>query len=274
MPELETKIAAWRARMSAALPHRNEAVVELEEHLREHLAALQRQGKSEDEAFALAQERLGSVQVVAHEFDRMPAGWRPGVILLWMLALLLALAVGASLWGWSRRLPLTIFQIVASCVNGTGFFGILGSGVVAASALITSCWRPLRERERQAVRQLLKMLTRLAGVFLPVGLALVTVWRAQFVPNFWTLGAYELRLIAILASLGLLAFTQSRRSRERVLWLTAICASLVAFFSGFAPRFRVADVPIAWLGAVFLAGQIFLAVPRFRIVRVRDPNCG
>ena len=40
MPNLETRIQEWRARMTQALPQRDEAVAELEEHLREHVANL------------------------------------------------------------------------------------------------------------------------------------------------------------------------------------------------------------------------------------------
>ncbi len=111
MPELETMIAQWRDRMSTALSQRDEVVAELEEHLREHIATLQRQGKSDEEAFAIAQERLGEPGAVAREFERMGAGWLLGMILLSGLALLFAFTSAYLLWNWSRRLPLTALQI-------------------------------------------------------------------------------------------------------------------------------------------------------------------
>jgi hypothetical protein len=270
MPELEKSISEWRSRMTAALPQHEEAVAELEEHLREHLACLQRQGKSDDEAFALAQERLGDPRAVAREFSRMPVGWWPARILLPALALLLALFVGLALWNWSRRMPVTALQLVFHGTYITGFFGVLGSGLIAASALVTTWRRPLRERERCAVRALLKKLAWVAAVAIPVGIVLGSIWRAQLIPNHWTLWSHHLRLMGPAASVALLFFAQSRTAaNERRLWVMAIFASFVLFFSCFGPSIRVADIPVAWLCVVFLLGQVFLVLPRFRIVRVR-----
>src|SRR5690349_5141478 len=98
MPNLEIRIKEWRARMTQALPQRDEAVAELEEHLREHFTTLQREGKSDDEAFVLAQERVGEPHAIAREFERMPAGWRPGLILLPIVGLLLSLLAAPQLW--------------------------------------------------------------------------------------------------------------------------------------------------------------------------------
>jgi hypothetical protein len=145
-----------------------------------------------------------------------------------------------------------------------------GSGLIATSALVTAWRRPLLEREVGAVRRILGRLAWLAVVMLPAGIALSTLWRAQFMPNQWTLWSYQLRMIGSLISVALLFFAHARRAAsDRVRWLTAICASAVLFFSGFDPRIRVADIPVAWLCTLFLLGQVLLALPRFRIVRVR-----
>ncbi len=61
MRELETKIAAWRERMSAALPGREQTVQELEEHLRDQCAALIAQGVAPEEAWLEAERRMGAV---------------------------------------------------------------------------------------------------------------------------------------------------------------------------------------------------------------------
>lgn len=44
--------------MTQAPPQRDEALAEPEEHLREHFANLQQQGKSDEEAWVLAQDTL------------------------------------------------------------------------------------------------------------------------------------------------------------------------------------------------------------------------
>lgn len=77
MPEtqLEREIAAWRARMMAALPGRPETVRELEEHLRDEIAGLMRGGVAAATAFAHAVDQLGEAGVLAREFQRVRSRW-------------------------------------------------------------------------------------------------------------------------------------------------------------------------------------------------------
>lgn len=78
MQELERKIAAWREQMAMALPEREEAVRELEEHLRDHIAVLAAKGISASEAFAQAEAELGEARIVAREFERLATPWWRG----------------------------------------------------------------------------------------------------------------------------------------------------------------------------------------------------
>jgi hypothetical protein len=75
MPDLEAEIAAWRGRMSAALPDQPATVQELEEHLRDHLEALRREGMSGAAALAAAVTQLGDVAAVGREFRRTQSRW-------------------------------------------------------------------------------------------------------------------------------------------------------------------------------------------------------
>jgi hypothetical protein len=279
MSKLETSIAEWRARMTEALPQRDEAVAELEEHLREHMAKLQRQGKSDDEAFALAQERIGEPHAIAREFDRMPASWRPGLILLPVLALILAFLLGGILYNyWERRLSVGALHpkwdqlyLVSIATSFTGYFGIFGSALIATGAFMKTSRRPLSERERQAVRRLLGKLARIAAIFISIGWALSTLWLARFQGTHWSL---HLRLAGPLFSVALLIFAQSRpAASHRVGWIMAILPCLVVVFASFGRFIRVADISVAWLCVVFLLGQVFFALPRFRIriERLREP---
>ena len=276
MPNLDTRIQEWRSRMTQALPQRDEAVAELEEHLREHFAHLQQEGKSEDEAFALAQERVGEPYAIAREFERMPTGWRPGLILLPMLGLLLSLLVGPQLWGMLDAPPFPARALlVASLASFTaGLFGVLGSALIATAALLKSVQCPLSERERLAVRRMLVKLARLAGVLVAVGWVLDTMWRLQLTPNNQgTSWVYHLWPTGLLVSVALLLFAYSRpATSDRVRWLTAILPFLFVSFLIFGRFIRVA--PVAWLCVVFILVQAILVLPRFRIriERLREPN--
>lgn len=114
MPELETKIAAWRARMTAALPGRTDAVRELEEHLRDHCAELTARGLAPAEAWAQAERRLGETASVAREFDRLAAPWWCGA----------QAGVARTLAYASGALGLAAFMFY-SLVAGWGFLRLL-----------------------------------------------------------------------------------------------------------------------------------------------------
>lgn len=67
---LEAQIAQWRTYVSRRRVLQGPDVEELEEHLREELAALGRAGLTGDEAFLVAVGRLGSLDALSREFGR------------------------------------------------------------------------------------------------------------------------------------------------------------------------------------------------------------
>ena len=275
MSKLESRIAEWRARMLQALPQRDETVAELEEHLRENCAELQRQGKSDDEAFAVAQKRMGEPEAIRREFDRMPAGWRPGLFLLPIWALFLAVSLGFQLWMWSERLPLTTLLVAFLLTSWIGFFAVVGSALIATSAFLKSAWRPLSERERLAVRRVLARLARLAAGFVAIGWVMGGLfWGSQLRVTPPDLLHYHLRTAGLFVSVVLLVFAHSRTgTSERVRWLTAILPCVIVVLTSFGRFLRVADFHVGWACVgILLAGQLFIALPRFRIrvERVRE----
>ena len=67
---LEAQIEQWRSylrRRQAIRPH---DVAELEDHLRDHVAALRAAGLSDDEAFLVAVKRMGALDTISNEFAR------------------------------------------------------------------------------------------------------------------------------------------------------------------------------------------------------------
>ena len=271
MPNLEIRIKEWRARMTRALPQRNEAVAELEEHLRQHFTALQREGKSDEEAFALAQARIGEPHVIAREFDRMPGRWRPGLISLPALALILAFYFGLCLWNLSKHPPVPALPVVAMVTYDIGFFGIIGAGLIATGAFMKTLRRPLAERERYAVRRLLGNLAWVAAVCILARWALTAILLIQYGGAHWP---FHVRYGGTLLSVVLLILALSRRNvSDRSRWFMAILPSVVVIFLNLW-LVRVADVSLAWVCVTFLLGQVFYVLPRFRIriERLHEPN--
>src|SRR5690349_10609384 len=70
MPDLEKRIADWRAGMLAAGIHSPETLDELEGHLREDMECEMKAGADEDEAFHRAAARLGPASTLHEEFAK------------------------------------------------------------------------------------------------------------------------------------------------------------------------------------------------------------
>src|SRR5579859_8130695 len=68
--DLKDALLRWRRELSAQPGLAAEDVRELEAHLSESLSVFQRCGLTEEEAFARAREKLGSVAGLAAEFAR------------------------------------------------------------------------------------------------------------------------------------------------------------------------------------------------------------
>jgi hypothetical protein len=113
---LERQIGAWRAHLRKSRAITGSDAEELEDHLREQIAALGAGGLLEDEAFLVAVKRLGAIDVLTREFAREhserlwkqlvlsgdggegSAGWlgTGGSRRMWV-ALLLAFAAGVAI---------------------------------------------------------------------------------------------------------------------------------------------------------------------------------
>ena len=70
LDSLEQQIAAWRAHLRTSRAITDADAAELEDHLREQIASLKRDGLSPDEAFLVAVKRIGAVDALTREFAR------------------------------------------------------------------------------------------------------------------------------------------------------------------------------------------------------------
>jgi hypothetical protein len=67
---LEAQVALWRSHLRGSRAIGTPDAEELEDHLREQIAALEDRGLSEDEAFLVAVKRIGAVDELTREFAR------------------------------------------------------------------------------------------------------------------------------------------------------------------------------------------------------------
>jgi hypothetical protein len=97
MFELNHAVAQWRQRMNAQPDIQDGDVEEMEDHLRETVADLQRAGLTDEEAFLIASRRLGDPEALAGEFAVADPGLRRRLRLRWMVVGALAMLALAFL---------------------------------------------------------------------------------------------------------------------------------------------------------------------------------
>lgn len=90
--DLNQAIQRWRENLGQSPAFRSENLFELESHLRDSVARLQRQELSDEEAFLVATKRLGPPATLETEFAKQ------NVQLVWLDRALWVL-VGAQIWG-------------------------------------------------------------------------------------------------------------------------------------------------------------------------------
>jgi len=69
--DLNTAVQRWRDTLSQSSQFRTEDLAELESHLRDAVVRLQGQELSEEEAFLIATRRIGSMQQLETEFEKI-----------------------------------------------------------------------------------------------------------------------------------------------------------------------------------------------------------
>jgi len=170
--DLNRAIRDWRWQLNQSPAYRSDNLEELESHLRDSVAALSRQGLSEEEAFLIANRRLGAARALEPEFAKVNGKEVWLNRLLWML-------VGVQAWGLisslSSGFSRTSCQFLLGSMHGFGpDFSVIGSPIPAIptalfffadiavlTAVVAGCWWLIRRSESWVSEKLCK----------PVGLA-------------------------------------------------------------------------------------------------------
>ena len=197
--DLNRAIQRWRENLAQSPAFRSENLNELESHLRDSIATLQTRGLSAEEAFSVAEKRIGKVKGLEKEFSKVNQSsvWRDRV--LWMLIgiqawglvsnVIISVARTGLLIGWrsteyhpgesSLAIPITVFSLVQ---------------VLAMAASIALCWWLVVRNGPRFDRWLSPWLRRRSTLFAAcAGLcmvvlasrclyAVVTVFMARFLP--------------------------------------------------------------------------------------------
>jgi hypothetical protein len=112
--QLEKQIEAWRAHLRKSQTITSQDAAELEDHLREQIAALGADGLSDDEAFLVAVKRMGAFDALTREFSREHSDR------LWKQLVLSGDdrdgGTESAAAGWSRRMWVALGLAIAAAV--------------------------------------------------------------------------------------------------------------------------------------------------------------
>lgn len=275
MREEETKIAAWRRSMHAALP--GETVRELEEHLREHIAALRAEGLSLETAFARAVERLGDTKALAREFERTNAGWLPAsrpVLVMLVLTAATILTAAASIGYLYASGKITLLLLIHVLLATTGYLAMIGAALVGLCALATGWRRELSERERGELRCVLLLLTTLSCLVLPPGIFLGGIWAAENLGAAWSWAPIEIgaATITFAAFFQLVAFWRGLGSDSARHLLAVLGGAAVAIGWGMAKAPQGGTWPLVWACLAVALGQVAVLFLRMAAQRNETEN--
>jgi hypothetical protein len=183
---LESHIDAWRAHLRGSPTITAQDAAELEDHLREQITSLQKDGLSADEAFLVAVKRMGAINALTREFAREHSDrlWKqlvlsgdegPGAAgppaADWMRRMWVALGLAAAA-AVAIKIP-SLFGITFDTEPGTAFYARNMSFFALPFIAAYFAWdRPLQLRGRLS----------LAAVF-AVAAALVNAYPFAFSPK-------------------------------------------------------------------------------------------
>src|ERR1035437_2569496 len=266
MPNLEQRIAQWRAGLASVMPRRDDTIRELEDHLREQIDNLLKQGLSSDAAFESGVERIGDARTIAGEFSRMrppcqsASQWVRGVysVMGLLAGTFLYILVASGSYHWLGYLwVMHVFTLT------TGYVLVFGTGALGICALVKSWWRPLSASERNGTRRAVFVLTVTSVILVTIGIVLGIVWAAQNLNHPWSWAPAELGALLILGWVGLMLLVQLQRTPvDLFLWQLTVLGNVVLVIGWFSAQAILGSVPMPWLLLIFAISQVALVVIR------------
>ena len=213
MADIEQQFAAWRSRLSALVGGNRDLVAELEVHLRDAMQDQVRRGVAEEQALAVALDRLGSPEALAREFAKQTGHipWLPARLILGLgavAAAALTILLAQQLWSGAVTLLLALHLGAVTL----GYSAVFLVGGLACCYLLA---RPFRELQPGQARFVLRCAWLIlgGGLFLTsAGIILGGVWASDHLGRFWGWDAKEIGGLCVLIWEGLMLLVLSRRT--------------------------------------------------------------
>lgn len=270
MKDLESHISAWRARLTAAFPHQEETVNELEAHLRDHIEVQVKRGASAEAAFAQAVARIGEPKSLAWEFAGSGSGpkWATPMVIIYAIMGLATGTMGllvAKNAGWNGQPdPLLMIHVIFIT---TGYLALVTAGLLGLWTLVSGLDVPVTPRIHRIQRRELQRMAAFASFLVPVGMVLGAFWAREHRGAFWRWEPIEIGALSVLLSSWLLFAVQRwTPATEAFRAILALLGATVVALGWFGAKAVTGAVPISWLcgAALFAQGATALLHVRSR----------
>jgi hypothetical protein len=180
MFDLEAAISQWRRQVESKWIGDQSALAELEDHLREEIAALAQSGHADEEAWKEATSKLGDPVAIGHEFskiDRLPGLDRFAFVLI-LGAGVLALACSAMML--VKRGPrlvadpmLTIHVVTITLGYTVGLLAATIAGYGAIRGFLAGAPVPVL---KSVTLRIVRIASPITSIFTVLGFTLGAVW--------------------------------------------------------------------------------------------------
>jgi hypothetical protein len=250
MFDLESEIRSWReqfastGKLSPSTGDKPDALDELESHLREEFDRLVSSGKTQQDAWNQAIEKLGQPAQIAREFHKLQQSesgqrhWLPA----WIISSVLALGITLVAFRCFSRVAsgrftmLLATHVVAITAGYTAVFAIGFMGICAAAIRAASGWN---DEQDAALRRAGARLALFAAAATLIGCILGALWAHENMGRWWGWDNREIGGLCVLAWSCIMAraFTAKEASAQARICLAVISSQVVAvsWFEPFLP---------------------------------------
>ena len=183
MFDLEAAISQWRRQVESKWIGDQSALAELEDHLREEIAALAQSGHADEEAWREATSKLGDPVAIGHEFskiDRLPGLDRFALVLILGAGVLALACFAMMLLKRGPRLVadpvLTIHVVTITLGYIVGLLAATIAGYGAIRGFLAGAPVPVLKSVTLPIVRIASLIT---SIFTVLGFTLGAVWANQ-----------------------------------------------------------------------------------------------
>ena len=266
MFDLEAAISQWRRQVESKWTGDQSALAELEDHLREEIAALAQSGHADEEAWKEATSKLGDPVAIGHEFskiDRLPGLDRFAFVLILGAGVLALACFAMMLLKRGPRLVadpvLTIHVVTITLGYTVGLLAATIAGYGAIRGFLAGAPVPAL---KSVTLRIVRIASLITAIFTVLGFTLGAVWANQKWGRPFSADPREIGAILVAISFAAATVTVWRSAMfARVSLAIAISGGGIILAAWFGVMAQASGYPalLTTIGFGGLIGSIALA---------------